>query len=109
MGSATLASYLGCKPFGGPGQPFPQLDLGLPPEPGTSEGDVGAALGRVVLGQGLVENLRTRPSDFLDQFGQLADRELVRVPDVDRADEVRVEQGEEAADLVSDVAEAARL
>src|SRR5438046_531001 len=97
MGSATPFSYLGREPFGRAGQALPELHLRLPTEARLGEGDVGAALRRVVLRQRLVHDLRRAGRDLQDELGQLLDGELVGVADVDRADEVGVEQGEEAA------------
>ena len=56
-------------------------------------------------GSGSYVIVRRRAGDLEGQLGELADRELVGVADVDRAGDVGVEQGEEAADLVVDVAE----
>jgi hypothetical protein len=50
-----------------------------------------------------------RPGHLEHQVGQLAHRELVGVADVDRPDLVAVEQSQDAAHLVVDVAEAAGL
>ena len=49
------------------------------------------------------------PVTSMHGLGQLQDRELVRVPDVHRPDVVGVEQRDEPADLVVDVAERPRL
>src|SRR4051812_44860796 len=83
MGSATPFSYLTCEPFGGAGQSFPQLDLGLPSKPGLGECDIGLTLRRIVLGQGLVDDLRRRVGDLDHELGQLPHGELVGVADVD--------------------------
>ena len=78
--------------------------VGSQPSTSRARGDVGLAQRRIVVRQRHVDDLGRRAGELEHQLGQLADRELVRVADVDRRRDVGVEQGEEPADLVVDVA-----
>src|SRR6476469_327510 len=86
-----------------------ELDLRLPAEQPLRERDVGLALRGVVGGARLERDLRRRARHVDHGLGELEDRELVRVADVHRTDVVRLEERHDAADLVRDVAERARL
>src|SRR5919199_805147 len=66
-----------------PPQPVLELHLGLPPEQLPRPRDVGLAHLRVVDRERLVDDLALRPRDAQDRLGQLVERELVRVPEVD--------------------------
>ena len=64
-------------------QAFLELDLRLPAEELARTGDVGLADLRVVDGQRLVDELALRAGDAEDGLGELVERELGRVTDVD--------------------------
>ena len=61
------------------------------------------------IGQRLVDDLRARAGHLDDRLGQLQQRELVGVADVDRVVLAGLGQRDDARDEVVDVAEAARL
>src|SRR5947209_14230907 len=68
----------------GPAQSLAEVHLGGPSELLAGQGDVGLADLRVVGGQRLEDDLRARPGDLDDRLGELQQRELVGVADVDR-------------------------
>mmetsp|Transcript_2711 Transcript_2711/g.8200 ORF Transcript_2711/g.8200 Transcript_2711/m.8200 type:complete len:249 (+) Transcript_2711:317-1063(+) len=72
--------------------------LGRPADVGFGDGDVGLALVGVVRCGGEVDDVGLGVREFLDEFGEVADRVLVRVPEVDRIGVVRVHQLDEAID-----------
>src|SRR6185369_3091727 len=86
-----------------------QLDLGLPAQHLLGARDVGLTHLRVVDGQRLEDDLRLRACYTDDRLGELEQRHLMRVPDVDR--EVLTARSEEVepADLVVHVAKGAGL
>src|SRR5262245_38668582 len=92
-----------------PAQPFLEPDLRLPAEDLARSGDVRLPDLRIVLGQRLEDDLALRPRDPHHHLGELEQRELVRIADVDRHVLVAVREQIEAADQIVDVAEAARL
>src|SRR6187431_480095 len=61
-----------------------QLDLGLPAQHLLGARDVGLTHLRVVDGQRLEDDLRLRACHTDDRLGELEQRHLMRVPDVDR-------------------------
>ena len=61
------------------------------------------------VGSGFEDDLRRRARDLQDEAGQFEHGALVGVPDVDGADERRVEERHEAADLVLDETQAPGL
>src|SRR4029450_3345214 len=65
-----------------PAQALLELDLGLPAENLRCARDVRLACLRVVDGQGLEDDLASRPSHADDGFRELQDRKLVRVPEI---------------------------
>src|SRR3954453_15565236 len=67
-----------------PPQALLELDLGLPAENVLGQRDVGLPDLRIVGGQRLVDDLGLRAGDLEHRLGQLEQRELVRVADVDR-------------------------
>src|SRR5208282_6366711 len=71
--------------------------------------DVGAALLRIVLRQGLVANLAARSRDLKHYLRALQDGELTGVADVGRFVLVGLRQRENSRDLIADIAEAAGL
>src|SRR5712691_283963 len=101
----TFASVPGIRA----GQTFAELDLRAPTEDALGEPDVGTAAHRIIDGQRLVDDGRFGAGDLQDELGELADRELVGVADVHRPVPVRLQERQQPADLVVDVAERARL
>src|ERR1700675_3994765 len=65
-------------------QAFLELDRGLPTEELARTRDVGLPDLRIVDGQRLVDDLALRACDPEHGLGKLVERELGRVPDVDR-------------------------
>src|SRR3954453_9567010 len=63
---------------------FAQVDFGLPSQQLAGQADVGLTDLRIPGGQRLIADLRTRAGDLDDRLGQLEQRELVGVADVDR-------------------------
>ena len=57
--------------------------LGFPTEDLAGLGDVGLALGGVVFGQGLVDDLLVGSGELDDLFGKLKNGDLVWIADVD--------------------------
>ena len=81
----------------------------LPAEQLARERDVGPAdLGSSV-GQRLVDDLRARAGHSMTACGELEQRELVRVADVDRLVNAGLGEPDDPVDQVVDVAEGARL
>jgi len=66
-----------------PLQTFPELDRRLPVEDLPCQRDVRTPLLRIIGRQGLVDDLRARASDVDHRLGQLEQRELLRIADVD--------------------------
>src|SRR5260221_2752444 len=92
-----------------PAQAVVELDRRLPAEQIAGAADVGLALLRVVDRQLLVDDLRARLGHLDHGLGQLQQRELVRIADVDRHVHVGLGEGDDSPDQVVDVTEAARL
>src|SRR5919202_3117406 len=92
-----------------PAQTLVEVDLGLPAEDLLCAGDVGLAHLRVVDRQGLVDDLALRAGHAQHLLGELVERELARVPEVDGQVLLRLGEQDEPADQVVDVAEAPRL
>src|SRR4051812_40796258 len=90
-------------------QPVLERDLRLPAEQVLGAGDVGLADLRVVDGQRLVDDLRARAGHLDHGLGELEQRVLVLVADVDRQVDVGLAQGDQPADLIVHVTEAPRL
>src|SRR6476659_8160936 len=65
-------------------QAFLELHLGLPAEELARARDVGLTDLRIVDGQRLVDDLALRAGDAEHGLGELVERELGRVPDIDR-------------------------
>ena len=65
------------------GKPFVEADAGLPAEERARAGDVGLAHLRIVLGKRPVHDPALRASQLDDLPGDLLDRHLLRVADVD--------------------------
>src|SRR6266540_2448759 len=86
-----------------------QRDLRLPAEDLLRARDVRLALLRVVHRQGLVDDLARRARHAQHEIGELEQRELLRVAEVDRQVLARLREQDQAADQVVDVAEGARL
>src|SRR5438876_5467862 len=86
-------------------EPFGERDLGLPAEDLAGTRDVGLANLRIVLGQGLVDDLALRAGRLEHDVRELEKRELVRIPHVDRHVLGARREQVEAADQVVDVAE----
>src|SRR5262245_25619779 len=92
-----------------PAQALLELDLGLPAEQLLRAGDVGLADLRVVDGQRLEDDLALRVRHAKHGLGELEDRELSRVAEVDRQVLLADREQVEAADQVVHVAEASSL
>jgi hypothetical protein len=93
-----------------PAQSFPERNGGLPAQQALGTGDVGAALGGIVLGQGTVLDLEPLAAQRRDLVRQLPDRELARVAEVHGiVDTVGLHQPDQPADQVVHVAEGAGL
>src|SRR6478735_7004239 len=90
-------------------QAFAQVDLGLPGQEVAGAADVRPADLGVVRGQRLVDDLRRAAGDLDDGLGQLEERELRGVADVDRVVLAGLGQRDDPADEVVDVAERAGL
>src|ERR1700716_641170 len=88
-----------------------QLHLWLPSEQGLGKTDVRAALLRVILWQRVENDFRRRTRELDDLFGELPDRELDGIAEVDgAAHRVRgLPQTKKPLDQVIDVAERAGL
>src|SRR5260370_2537017 len=97
------------EPVVGEGETFAEVDLGAPAEHVCRKGDVGPAPHGVVDGERLEDDLGTGSGDLEHGVGELEHGELVRVADVHRTGPVGVEEGEDAAHLVGDVAVRPRL
>src|SRR5919201_5300155 len=67
-----------------PSEPLLQLDLRLPAEHLPRTGDVGLAHLRIVDRKRLVDDLARRAGHAEHRLGELVERELARVPYVDR-------------------------
>lgn len=93
----------------GPSQSFFPGHLGFPAQQGLGLGDVGAALLRVVLGQGLVAQLELYPGQLADLLGELLYRHLAGVADVHGQGVVAQQQPVDSLHQVVHVAEGARL
>ena len=91
--------------------PCVQRDRGLPAEQRPGPGDVGLALGRIVLRQRPAHELRGRAGHRQHLLGQLQDGELARVAEVDRPGHVvgRGHHPQKPRDQVVGIAEAAGL
>src|SRR5262245_9520862 len=92
-----------------PAQAFLEVDLRLPAEQLLGARDVRLADQWVVDRQGLEDDLARRLRDPKYRLGELEDRELARVAEVDREVLLSDREQVEAADQVVDVAEAPRL
>ena len=79
----------------------------LPSQTHSGQGNVWAALARVVLRKGQIEDLRSRSRLLDDKLGESLDGELGRIPQIDRTGEIggRVHQTDEALNQVIDIAE----
>src|SRR3954467_4311369 len=93
----------------GPLQALAQLDLGPPVEQLARETDVGLTDLRVIRRQRLVDDLRARLGDLDDRLGELEQRELVGVADVDRLMRAGLGEQDHPADQIVDVTERPRL
>src|SRR5690606_40090671 len=71
----------------GAGEAFAELDFRLPTQMFARFFDVRLALLRIVAWQRLEDELRAGAGEIDHGFGELADRELVWVADIDRAGE----------------------
>ena len=92
-----------------PGEPFLERDLRLPAEQLLRPRDVGLALHRVVDAERLEDDLARRAGDPLHDLGEVEQRPLVGVADVDGQVLAALGEEDDAADQVVDVAEAPRL
>src|SRR5688572_7956244 len=90
-------------------EPFAQLDLGLPAELLARERDVGPAHLRIVGRERLVDDRRARAGDLDDLLGELEQRELVRIADIDRVVQPGLGQADDPVDEVRHEAEGPRL
>src|SRR5256714_3316778 len=97
------------EPLVGAGETFAEVDLGAPAEHLGRKRDVGPAPNGIVHGKRLEDDLGARARDLEHGVGELEDGELVRVADVHRTGPIGVEEGEDAAHLVVDVAVRPRL
>src|ERR1700722_9119762 len=86
-------------------EPLAQVDGRLPPQDLPGLGDVRATYLRVVLGQRLVDDLGARAGDRDHLVGELQQRELVRVADVDRLVMTGLGERDDPAHQVVDVTE----
>src|SRR5215213_11723825 len=86
-------------------EPLAELDLRLPAQLLARERDVGLAHLRVVGRERLVDDLRARARDLDDLLGELEQRELVRIADVDRVVQPRLGEPDDPVDEIRDVAE----
>ena len=86
-----------------------QLDLRLPAEQLPGAGDVRLAHLRVVHGKRLEDDLARGAGEANDRLGELEQRLLVRVAEVDRKMLARLGEQDDPADQVVDVTEAPRL
>src|SRR5215217_5424051 len=84
---------------------LPEFDLGLPAEHLAGERDVRLADLRVVGGQGLVHDLRARAGDLDHRVGQLEQRELVGIADVDGLVVARLGEPDDPVDEIADITE----
>src|SRR5204863_9184702 len=82
---------------------------GLPAENLARTRDVRLPNARVVDRQGLVDDVALRSGDLDYRLRQLVERELARIPDVDREMLVRLREQDQTSDEVVDVAEAPGL
>ena len=67
---------------------FLEIDARLPAQNFAGASNVGLTHFRIVHRQRFVLDLRFRPGDPDDLFGELLDRHLARVPDIDRLVEI---------------------
>lgn len=90
---------------------FTELDLGSPIEFGLGKADIGATLERIVLRQWARLDLRARPCKFDHHFCKVADREFVRVSQIDGTGKSfrTVHETQETLHKIAHEAEAARL
>src|SRR5918995_5311610 len=90
-------------------QPLVETHLGLPPEYLLRPSDVGLAHLRIVDGQRLEDDLAAAAPHLEHLLCELEQRELVWIADVHRQMLAALDERDQAADQVVDVAEAARL
>ena len=92
-------------------RPSRSLTVGSQPKRLARERDVGAALARVVDGEGFSDEAGARAGHLDDERGELGDGEFFGIAEIDRAGEGLggVHGEHEAADHVVDVAEGAGL
>ena len=81
----------------------------LPSKYSTGDGDVGLALGGIVLGQFVPDNFRGRTSGFEHYLGQFEHGEFDGIADVHGSAVLGPEQAVDSGDEIVDVAEAAGL
>src|SRR3954470_3000630 len=109
VSDACADQRLGAGLLDGALQALAEVDLRLPAQQLAREADVGLADLRIVGRQRLEDDLRARLGDLDDRLGQLEQRELVRVADVDRLVLAGLGQQDHPADQVVDVGERPRL
>src|SRR2546421_1184650 len=97
------------EPLVGAGETFAEVDLGAPAEHLGRKRDVGPAPHGIVDGKRLEDDLGARAGDLEHGVSELEHGELVRVADIHRTGPIGVEEGEDAAHLVVDVAVRPRL
>src|SRR6185503_4539268 len=93
----------------GTAEPFVEGNLRLPAEDRARARDVRLAHAWIVHGQGARDDAAARSGERDDRLRELADGQLVRVPDVDGVHLVRADQAIQPLHEVGHVAEAARL
>src|SRR3954447_15724450 len=109
VSDACADQRLGAGLLDGALESFAEVDLGLPAQKLAGEADVGLADLRVVGGQRLIDDLRARLGDLDDRLGELEQRELVGVADVDRLMCAGLGEQDHPADQIVDVTERPRL
>src|SRR5713101_4312041 len=96
-------------PVEGVGETLAKADRRTPVEDLLGERDIRSSLPGIVVGQWLEHQLRAASDDLVHELGELVHRELLGVSDVHGPDVLGVEQREQPAYLVVDVAERSGL
>ncbi|CAI8691167.1 hypothetical protein EMIT0111MI5_110083 [Burkholderia sp. IT-111MI5] len=91
----------------GPPEPRFEPDRRLPVEVGACEADIGATLCRIILRQRTEYEPRRRARQAQNDLRKFADRDLVRIAEIDRAGEVRGRghHPDQTVDHIVDIAE----
>jgi len=101
----------GCKPVDRATKPFTKRYTRLPTEKFPRARNVGTPPGRVILGQRMINDLGAGRHHVNDHFGELIDRELSRISDIDWHLRIfrRIHERCQPSHKVADIAKGPRL